>query len=241
MPKIWSVMLSAAMWGTAMLGALIAASAAQGQPPAAPATGVIVITSDSAAALTLDGESRGVLQSNQETRFTVPPGEHQISVQALQGSGSWEEIVEAEDGKPKPVQIPLARIVHRAEIQRKGYWIDAGHGRAWAAADNGSGVSWSQAQQYCSQLRIDGLPIRGEGGWRLPSIDELAQIFGDIADDQGYRVVAPLKLTGWQWSSTPGNEPGEGWVLDFGDGGRASVAAGDSGMNRALCVRSISY
>jgi NADH:flavin oxidoreductase / NADH oxidase family len=47
----------------------------------------------------------------------------------------------------------------------------------------------------------------------------------------------PIKLTGWQWSSTPGKQAGEGWALDFGDGGRPSVAAGDSGLNRALYVR----
>ncbi|MBV8706090.1 MAG: hypothetical protein JO028_02790 [Acidobacteriaceae bacterium] len=53
----------------------------------------------------------------------------------------------------------------------------------------------------------------------------------------GYYVKGPIKLTGWQCSSTAGQQEGEAWALDFGDGGRASVAAGDFGLNRALCAR----
>ena len=64
----------------------------------------------------------------------------------------------------------------------------------------------------------------------------LQQLVGSTANASGYRITGPIKLTGWQWSSTPGVEKGEGWALDFGDGGRASVVAGDSGLNRALCV-----
>ena len=68
------------------------------------------------------------------------------------------------------------------------YWIDPDTHLMWTAADNGSGVSWIQAQRYCRDLTLAGFH-----DWTL--------------------------------------------ALDFGDGGRASVAAGDSGLNRALCVR----
>jgi hypothetical protein len=77
---------------------------------------------------------------------------------------------------------------------------------------------------------------RGFRDWRLPSIDELQHLVGPSANSSGYRITGPIKLTGWQWSSTPGTEKGEAWALDFGDGGRASVVAGDSGLNRALCI-----
>jgi len=102
----------------------------------------------------------------------------------------------------------------------------------WTAADNGSGVSWLQAQRYCRDLRLAGFR-----DWTLPSIDELQALVGAANAEATYRIRAPIKLTGWQWSSTPGKQDGEGWALDFGDGGRASVASGDSGLNRALCVR----
>lgn len=103
----------------------------------------------------------------------------------------------------------------------------------WTAADNGSGLSWIQAQRYCRDLALAGFH-----NWTLPSIEDLQALVGGADSQSTYRIKAPIKLSGWQWSSTPGKQAGEGWALDFGDGGRASVAAGDSGLNRALCVRS---
>jgi hypothetical protein len=99
-------------------------------------------------------------------------------------------------------------------------------------ADNGSGISLSQAKKYCRELRAGGF-----NDWILPSIDDLQTLFGGPEDQNGHHVRGPIKLTGWEWSSTTGQQEGEGWVLDFGDGARASVASGDSGLNRALCVR----
>lgn len=104
----------------------------------------------------------------------------------------------------------------------------------WTAADNGSGLSWIQAQRYCKNLTL-----AGSKDWILPSIDDLQGLVGSAASQSTYRIKAPIKLSGWEWSSTPGKQEGEGWALDFGDGGRASVAAGDSGLNRALCVRHV--
>jgi hypothetical protein len=114
------------------------------------------------------------------------------------------------------------------------YWIDPSTSLMWTAADNGSGLSWGQARRYCSELRQDGFK-----DWALPGIEQLQDLFTSSTDSGGFHVKGPLKLSGWQWSSSPGQQPGEGWAFDFGDGGRASVAAGDSGLNRALCVRSL--
>ena len=119
-----------------------------------------------------------------------------------------------------------------AKTESHPYWIDPGTQRMWAAADNGSGVSWSQAKRYCRESSLGGFR-----DWTLPSIDDLQTLFGGPGNGSGYHVVGPIKLTGWQWSCTAGQQEGEGWALDFGDGGRASVVAGDSGLNRALCVR----
>jgi hypothetical protein len=75
------------------------------------------------------------------------------------------------------------------------------------------------------------------GAELLVRADDLQRIFGGPESQVGYHITGPIKLTGWQWSSTAGKQDGEGGALDFGDGGRASVADGDSGLNRALCVR----
>jgi len=116
--------------------------------------------------------------------------------------------------------------------EKADIWTDPETHLTWTAADNGSGLSWIQAQRYCRSLTLAGFK-----DWTLPSIDELQALVSGGTSQSTYRLKAPMKLTGWQWSSTPGVRDGEGWTLDFGDGGRASVAGGDSGLNRALCVR----
>jgi hypothetical protein len=134
-----------------------------------------------------------------------------------------------------PKHMRLATICFSASVlmaqTKPAVWQDPASGKVWASSDNGSGVSWSQAAYYCRSLSLGGLR-----DWRLPSIEELQGLVGATVNASGYRITGPIKLTGWQWSSTPGVEKGEGWALDFGDGGRASVVAGDSGLNRALCV-----
>lgn len=110
-------------------------------------------------------------------------------------------------------------------------WTDPATKLIWTA-DSGDPLTFSQAVRYCNNLTL-----AGRKDWALPAIDELQSLFGGPSNAGGFRILAPLKLTGWQWSSTLGKEPGEAWGLDFGDGGRASLVMGDSGLNRALCVR----
>lgn len=112
------------------------------------------------------------------------------------------------------------------------FWTDSQTHLTWAATDNGSGVTLNQAEYYCRNLTLG-----GHKDWSLASIDDLQHLFGGEPDTLGHHVIGPIKLTGWVWSSSPGKAPGEEWALDFGDGGRASVVTGDSGLNRALCVR----
>jgi uncharacterized protein DUF1566 len=134
-----------------------------------------------------------------------------------------------------PLVLWCASLLWATTCQGGGksdYWIDPDTHLMWTAADNGSGLSWIQAQRYCRDLTLAGFH-----NWTLPSIDDLQKLVGGADAQSAYRIKAPIKLSGWQWSSTAGKQDGEGWALDFGDGARASVAAGDSGLNRALCLR----
>jgi phage baseplate assembly protein gpV len=115
----------------------------------------------------------------------------------------------------------------------KAVWVDPATQLMWTAADNHSGLSWRQAERYCRDLKTG-----AHSDWRLPTIDELQVIYQPHDDsNSAFHLRGPLQLSGWEWSATPGKQPGENWSFDFGDGGRASVAGGDSGLNRALCVR----
>lgn len=118
------------------------------------------------------------------------------------------------------------------ETQPPSHWTDVSTGLMWTSSDSGVGVTFSQAKYHCQTLNLGGFK-----DWTLPTIDDLQKLFGGNANEAGFRVTGPLKLTGWEWSSTLGRESGEAWALDFGDGGRASLPMGDSGLNRALCVR----
>jgi hypothetical protein len=202
------------------------------QEPEAPK---LTITVDLPARLEIDGKDSGTIQPGSPIQLQVTPGEHQIAATPEAGGPAWRKPVLVSSALPTSLSIPLRAHILRADIQKKGYWSDERTGLLWAAADSGSGVTVSQARSYCHQLTAGGFH-----DWRLPEINEVQTLFGGQPDERGFRVVAPLKLSGWAWSATRGNEAAENWTLDLGDGARASVAAGDAGLNRALCVRSVS-
>lgn len=194
-------------------------------------TASLVVRTDADCRWSVDGESKGVLKAGAEAKLTLPSGEHSLEADPLAGGPAWKETLHL-TGQDQAVAIPLQAAIARANAERSGYWTDPSTGISWAAADNGSGVTWSQAAYYCHTLTLGGFK-----DWALPSIDELHGIFGGPADSNGHHMNGPIKITGWAWSSSPGSSSGEQWALDFGDGGQASVVMGDSGLNRALCVR----
>ena len=185
----------------------------------------LAVHADAECRLLVDGKAQGTIASGQKLELQLLPGKHELKAIASVDGSKWEKTITISDSGTRE---ELA--IHFETSQ--DYWVDPATRLMWTVADNGSGVSWSQAIRYCSELRAAGFR-----DWVLPSIDDLQGIFEPALNQGGFRVKGPFKLTGWQWSSTPGSQKGEGWAFDFGDGGRASVAAGDSGLNRALCVR----
>jgi hypothetical protein len=190
------------------------------------------VRSDLECRLSVDGQPRGVLKPGDEVRVHLVPGDHRIEAVPVTGGAVWQNTVTLTQADLEEVSIPLRATVARAEAKTRGYWADPATGMMWATSDNGFGVSWSQAAYYCRALTAG-----GHNDWTLPAIEELHGLFGGAPNEGGYHIAGPIKLTGWAWSGSAGQEAGEWWALDFGDGARASVVAGDSGLNRALCVR----
>jgi hypothetical protein len=185
----------------------------------------LIIRTDAACKLIVDGKPRRALTPDKTLRVKLPLGEHLIEAAPSAGGNKWQKTIALTKQAPQQeLTISLGASL--------GFWIDPSSKLTWTAADNGSGLSWRQAQRYCRELTLAGFK-----DWTLPSIDDLQEISTVASNDNGYRIKGPLKLTGWQWSATLGTQKGEGWAFDFGDDGRASVAAGDSGLNRALCIR----
>jgi len=136
------------------------------------------------------------------------------------------------------------------ETQSRGYWLDHATGLMWAERDNGKEVTWRNARRYCRDLRI-----AGYSDWRLASLDELATLVDNSAQESdsgsdskifsinlGHHVRGNLYLTGDSWSS---NRPldrfhhpyNDGYFFDF----RASQPSYDLQLfrntKRVLCVR----
>ena len=75
-----------------------------------------------------------------------------------------------------PLVLWCASLLWATTCQGAGksdYWIDPDTHLMWTAADNGSGLSWIQAQRYCRDLTLAGFH-----NWTLPSIDDLQRLVG---------------------------------------------------------------
>jgi hypothetical protein len=196
---------------------------------------VLVIHADAECRLSVDGKARGILIPGKPVQVKLMAGEHHVEATPVVGGNKWLQSVTIQAARNQASTRTSSHSPHVLNIlvsQPHDYWIDAATSLMWTAADNGSGLSWGQALRYCAELKQDGFK-----DWTLPGIEQLQHLFTSATETGGFHIKGPIKLSGWQWSSSAGQQSGEGWAFDFGDGGRASVAAGDSGLNRALCVR----
>jgi hypothetical protein len=130
--------------------------------------------------------------------------------------------------------ILLIACVHMAISQDSaGTWEDNATGLLWMDTDNGSDVSWGQAQNYCENL-----DLKGYTDWRLPTVDELKTLYDRSLKTQ-YKIKGPIKLgAATLWSGSTNNS-GDAWSLNFFNGGTSlSPTRGGCGTSgRALCVR----
>ncbi len=112
-------------------------------------------------------------------------------------------------------------------------------GLQWTERDNATDISWLESDRYCRELAL------ANGGWRLPTVAELEQIYdqsGSLTtpcEDLSCNVSPHFRLSGtWFWSSDlSAEDTAPSWYLAFHQAGRgsASLSAGIDG--RALCTR----
>ncbi len=126
-----------------------------------------------------------------------------------------------------------------------GVWSDPATGLMWTRKDNGYALRWQPAAEYCRNLQVGGY-----SDWRLPTIDELKNIYNPAARATcglaGYAVCqikGNIQLTsGVVWSSSGGDEPQTMRGFYFrgaGEQRRHVLVLDKRGANydRALCVR----
>ena len=112
-------------------------------------------------------------------------------------------------------------------------WTDPATKLMWTMQDNGKDIDRPQAGTYCSKLRLGGY-----SDWELPTIDQLAEIYDQTQNVDGWHIKGGIRLSsGWVWSRSTGNASGEAWFLGFDNGVQSSRPVKFSYLDRALCVR----
>jgi len=125
-----------------------------------------------------------------------------------------------------------------------GVWSDPATGLMWTRKDNGYALRWQPAAEYCLNLQLGGY-----SDWRLPTIDELKNIYNPAAraacGANGYSVCqikGKIQLTsGVVWSSSAGRPQFMSgfYFRGVGEPRRHVLELEKRGANydRALCVR----
>jgi hypothetical protein len=101
----------------------------------------------------------------------------------------------------------------------------------WTKTDNFEDIEWAAADRYCGSLTLADL-----SGWRLPTIDELKELF-DPSIDSVRHIRKPIRLTSaGVWSSTRIGS-GSALYFSFRDGKTQAQRMSYATFYRALCVR----
>jgi hypothetical protein len=204
-----------------LLGVVTICSRTWGQTAAS-----LVVTCDMDCNWKLDGAEQTRLSADEANVVKTIVGEHVIQATSLDGQAKWQGTVTADSWAQKVAKISLSDMLP--------FWVDPATGLTWARKDNGSDATWSQANEYCRNLRLG-----GRSDWRVPAIDELWGIFDQTkAGQPGLHGKGGIHPS-WPgvWSSTEGNNSEEKWAFSFYNGSRGSSEIGPGHINRALCVR----
>lgn len=107
-------------------------------------------------------------------------------------------------------------------------------GLVWERDGAPERLHWVSADQYCKDLALS-----GHRDWRLPTQDELTQLYirlGFVSQGDKDRRHEPFGWTAAHyWTSTEANGPDEAWVIYF-DGGYV-VFGPKTFMAAVRCVR----
>jgi hypothetical protein len=213
------------------------------KPPAKTAGATLLVMCDLACDWKLDGKPLGHIEAGDSVTAPLSLGQHVIAATTEDGLDEAKKEIEIKIAGQMNVHLAIqpvrdARLKHEQEATQT--WTDPASGLMWTRTNNGTDVDWQGAKDYCRNLQL-----AGHSDWRLPTIDELSGVFDSSIDIPGrlgamgtpvtFHVKGNLQLSGWEWSGSQGNAPGEAWAFLFHVGRRHSGSF--SLWHRALCVR----
>ena len=207
------------------------------------------------AAVKVPDKKLTAVKNNQQDVKAIPEDGNRrtgLKEENRQESSDMETIQKPEDrefndqkNKPFAENRPGVSSTAR-EITRDGRFIafdnqtvlDTKTNLIWAAKDNGRDINWYNAKRYCESYRGGGYT-----DWRMPTQDELAQLYDAGKAQHNDAQQNPLHLTGLirltdccPWSSkTRGSEAA---YFDFTDGTHWWFVSPGTSINRAIPVRS---
>ena len=117
-------------------------------------------------------------------------------------------------------------------------WMRCSLGQVWSGATctgKPATYNWQSAQDAAVKLNQQG-GYAGRSDWRVPHIPELAMIVERQCSNPRTNIkLFPATPASYFWTSTPPADPGNGYVLSFGDEG-----ARYKGRQEKLHVRLVS-
>jgi len=212
--------------------------------------GRLLITSDAAATISVDGEDLGVLQPEDTLEYEVSQAEGEIKAVSLEATGAQvrkpylfeeplPEVLAAKDEATELQEISVhfrmlraIRQLRKTERQEKMF-PDFRSDVMWAREDNRSNVTWRAAREYCAELDLGGWR-----DWRLPDIEQLESLQA-MWSQAAFKTADPIKLTECcPWSSTEIDEQ-KAWNFNFRFRKQFEGFKGHSFGMRALCIRDL--
>ena len=200
---------------------------------------------------------------NKASQEAQAKAEQEARDKAAQQDARDKAFIEARDKASQEAQAKAEQAAHdkavreewhkeqqqRGQIARPdttgGVWSDPATELMWARKDNGYALRWQTATEYCRNLQLGGY-----SDWRLPTIDELKNIYNPAARAacglEGHAVCqikGNIRLTsGVAWSSSGTDRPQfmRGFYFRGAGEPKTHVLELDkrgANYDRALCVR----
>ena len=233
-----------------------------------PAGTPVLIKCDMDCLLTIDGAQAQSLSASDTKLVSLSSGQHLIEASDKDNTTKWSKVLSASGPDQIVLIIELQALAEQAaarkrseeaqvkeraarEAEEAAYrdhptWTDPATGLMWARQDNGDDVNWSQASNYCRNLNLG-----SHSDWRLPAYDELAAIYDQTKDVNGFHIKGGIGLTnhrpgaalaGAVWSNSTrrgpeGEERADGFHFRFGPMKKGFGYPVDTRGVRVLCVR----
>jgi len=233
-----------------------------------PVSPTLLVICDLACNWTLDGEEKGRIEAGESDKAKAALGHHTVAAATEDGLDKDEKEFDIKAGGQTIVHFALqpfrdARLqaeqeardkaAHQQQVETEEQerariaqentsgltWTDPATKLMWTKKDNGSEVSWSQAVDYCQNLRLE-----GHTDWRVPTINELTGISNTsvsvacYGDKMKCHIKGNIQLsTGRAWGRKTADMAGQ--IHDFAADQKiwSEMKKYEKKLDRTLCVR----